>query len=382
MQMVPVNLIVPPPEGTPVMHGIDSTGIAQSVLLKTTGDQNKPYIIVDGNRRIASALHFGIKEVAALITDGTRGQIAAMSAILNSSRGPNPVDEARNWHTALTEGQFADIKSLAQSVHVHENTIKARLKLLRLPESILEHVGVLVAEGVAERMAKLPDEYRERAIQAAEIRLDAGEKFTAADLKAVSVKRQDDLANVMSNLFDQQPVLIERNPVGELASEVQRLARIEGVCLNDLIAELSRRAAAGAEGENQDDLLSHIAAQDDQATGPEVPTAISGPEVAAPARATQDLPATTFASDEFDMDDLFASEDNSSTFTQDTEDLDLEALMAAEEEAGIPEPETVVAAEPSPEPSPEPLADADTEPVTAPIPTRRGRTTLGQRYVN
>ncbi|WP_169310709.1 ParB/RepB/Spo0J family partition protein [Deinococcus proteolyticus] len=240
VQKVPVSLIMPPPEGTPVMPGIATQGVMQSVLLKPTGDSQIPYQIVDGDRRMASAIAYGLKEVPALITDGTRGQIAAMSAILNASRGPNILDEARSWQTALEEGHFHSVKELAENVHVSEKTIKARLRLMELPESLLEHVGISIAPGVAMQLAKLDGSYRTQAIMAAEAKLDCGEKFTGADLKAATTRRLDDRSQIMEGLFEQfeQPILLVTDPVRDLALEVQRLANIQGVRLNELIASL------------------------------------------------------------------------------------------------------------------------------------------------
>lgn len=235
------------------MPGIATQGVMQSVLLKPTGDRQIPYQIVDGDRRMASAIRYGLKEVPALITDGSRGQIAALSAILNASRGPNILDEARSWQTALEEGQFHSIGELAAAVHVSEKTIKTRLRLMELPESLLDFVGVCIAPGVAMSMAKLDGQYRTQAIMAAEAKMDAGEKFTAADLKNVTIRRVDDRARAMDSLFAQeqiglQPTLLEIDPVKELAREVIRLAQIQEVQISELIPaieELSRNEEEG-----------------------------------------------------------------------------------------------------------------------------------------
>ena len=225
------------------MPGIATQGVLQSVLLKPTGDPEVPYQIVDGDRRVASAIKYGIKEVPALITDGSRGQIAAMSAILNASRGPNLIDEARSWQTALEEGQFLSVKDLAKHVHVSETTIKARLKLMELPENVLEHVGISIAPGVAMALARLDKSYRDEAVRAVELKLDEGKKFTAADLKAVSIRRVSDRSELLEGLFEQQeePLLVI-NPLDELAAEVKRLAGIQGIAITELIARLQEDA--------------------------------------------------------------------------------------------------------------------------------------------
>lgn len=240
IQMVAVALIVPP-DTRETIPSVQRLGVMQSVLLKPSGNPTLPYLIVDGDRRVNSALKYGIHTVPAIITDGTRGQIAAASAILNAARSSNPLDEARSWQTALEEGQFRDVAELAAHVKINAATIKKRLKLLALPEDLLAHVGVSIAEGVAERMANLPPEYRQQAIQAAERKLDVGKKFTGADLKESQTARTQDLHAGLDQLFDAAPLLtVQHDPLAELVSEVKRLATLSGIDLPVLLRELRR----------------------------------------------------------------------------------------------------------------------------------------------
>ncbi|BDP44491.1 hypothetical protein DAETH_44600 (plasmid) [Deinococcus aetherius] len=240
IQMVPVRLIEEP-DTQEVNPGIERLGVMQSVLLKLSGHPERPYRIVDGKRRVRSALNYGIEQVPALITDGTRGQIAAASAILNAARSSHPLDEARNWQIALEEGQFGDVKELAAHVRVSVQTIRKRLRLLTLPEDLLAHIGVSIAEGVAERMANLAPRYREQAIRAAECRLDAGERFTAADLEESQTARARDFEQSLDTLFGTEPLLeVPRDPVAELVQEVKRLAALGGIELPGLVRALAR----------------------------------------------------------------------------------------------------------------------------------------------
>jgi len=237
-RQVPVRLIMPP-DTTQVIPSIQQLGIMQSVLLKPSGNPAVPYLIVDGDRRVSSALKYGIELVPALITDGTRGQIAAASAILNAARSSNPLDEARSWQVALQDGQFATVQDLAHHVHISTQTIKQRLKLLKLPETILIHVGVSIAEGVAQRLANLADDYLPQAILAAERKLDAGEKFTGADLKLTQTARATDLQGSLDDLFAGLPLLsVQTDPLGDLVSEVRRLAQHAGIDLETLLNTL------------------------------------------------------------------------------------------------------------------------------------------------
>ena len=229
------------PEGEETNPAVEKPGVLQSVLLACTGNPELPYRVIDGKRRVRSAVKYGHATVPAIITDGSRGQIAAASAMLNAARTSNPLDEARNWKVALDEGQYLTVQDLARDMRVSVSTIKKRLNLLRLPESLLAHVGVLIADGVAERMANLDDKYLDEAIEAAERKLDQGEKFTASDLKNAQTRRSADQQTSLSDLFNQSelPDLFQAaDPLAELVSEVLRLTRLRGVDLQALIERL------------------------------------------------------------------------------------------------------------------------------------------------
>lgn len=237
---IPTALIIPP-NITEVIPSIQQLGVLQSVLLKPSGRPGQPYEIVDGDRRVNSALRYHLDTVPAIITNGTRGQIAAASAILNAARSNNPLDEARSWKIALEEGQFGSVAELATHVHIGVQTIKKRLKLLDLPEDILVHVGLSIAEGVAEKMANLPADYQADAVQAAFRQLDAGKKFTAADLKLSQTRRVDDREDSIDALFDLSPVpllQVQQDPVLELVSEIQRLCQARNVPLDQVLDRL------------------------------------------------------------------------------------------------------------------------------------------------
>ena len=87
-RMIPVSLIAEP-DTQECIPSIGQIGVLQGVLLKPSGNAAVPYLIVDGDRRVRSALKYGLESVPGVITDGTPGQIAAASAILNAARSSN-----------------------------------------------------------------------------------------------------------------------------------------------------------------------------------------------------------------------------------------------------------------------------------------------------
>lgn len=233
---------IKPGEASQLIKSVRTVGVLQSLLLKPSTDPAYRFEIVEGNRRDHSARHYGLTHVPALITDGSGAQLAAARAIANTARSSNPVQEARAWHAVMQEGVYADVNALARDFGVNVATVKQRLRLMQLPEQILD--GILdrkIAEGTAEKIANLDEAYRTRALVMYSEVTAKGERFTDAHLKEIRTRRGGDLTRTvlgaLSTLPSAQPLL--SLPQAEvLAEEVRRLARDRGVELAELIAAL------------------------------------------------------------------------------------------------------------------------------------------------
>lgn len=235
-------LDIKPGEANQIIKSVGTVGVLQSLLLKPSADSAYVFEIVEGNRRDHSARHFGLTHVPALITDGSGVQLAAARAIANTARSSNPVQEARAWQAVMDGGVYGDVNALARDLGVPVATVKQRLRLMKLPEELLD--GILqrkIAEGTAEKIANLDVAYRSRALVMYSEVTAKGERFTDAHLKEVRTRREGDLTRTvlgaLGALPSAQPLL--SLPKAEvLAEEVRRLARARGVELADLAAAL------------------------------------------------------------------------------------------------------------------------------------------------
>lgn len=232
---------IEPTSARTLIPSVRLMGVLQPVLLKPS-DGPYDFAVVDGSRREHSARHYGLTELPALITDGTPAQLAAARAVLNTSRGPNPVQEARAWQDALASGVYPGVEELCRDLGVKVQTVRQRLRLIQLPEALLD--GVLagtISEGVAAKVANLDPLYRQRAVARYAKLAGAGKPFTEHDLKEVRARREGDLTRTvlgsLSGLPGLQPLLTV-DPLTQLAADVRRMAQERGVALEELAQAL------------------------------------------------------------------------------------------------------------------------------------------------
>ncbi len=244
VQVVDLQRIQPGVART-VIPNIRLMGVLQPLLLRRTPHGPYEFEVVDGNRRDHSARTFGLTEVPALITDGSAAQLAAARAVLNTSRSPNPVQEARAWHAALQSGVYPTVEAMARDLSVKVQTVKQRLRLMALPDALLDGIQEgHISEGVAEKIANLDPAYRDRALKRYAQLRDEDERFTANHLKEVRARREGDLTRTVLGSLTSLPrpvqatPLLSMDPVARLAQDVRRLAQERGVDLEDLARAL------------------------------------------------------------------------------------------------------------------------------------------------
>lgn len=247
---IAIQSIQPPSQNNTkeCIKSVGVIGILQPLLLKplpVAPATEYEYEIVAGRRRYNSAIQFQLNEVPALIIEGeTSGaQIAMCTAIENTARGSNPVAEGRAFQQVLASGQYPDLKAMAHDMGVSLQTIKKRLKLVELPDDLLDAVVMgQLKVGVAEKMAKFSEHYRPKAIQGARTALSNQEKFGHQELKHIHTQRQEDFADQMAQidqLIDLPPTPLNFDPVELLATEVKDMAQARGVDLAELLHKLN-----------------------------------------------------------------------------------------------------------------------------------------------
>jgi ParB/RepB/Spo0J family partition protein len=154
-----------------LVASIRRDGVLQPVLLiRAYGDG---YWIAEGRRRIKAARAAGRTTIPAWIADGDRAFAAVLGLVTHGTRRDNPAAEVDAIQRLLTLG--ADERTIARETGLRLATIRQRLRLLALDETLREALrrGKL-AVGTAEHAAKLPAAAQRRLAS----RLDAGERLT------------------------------------------------------------------------------------------------------------------------------------------------------------------------------------------------------------
>jgi ParB family chromosome partitioning protein len=116
---------------------IRSNGIVQPIVVRRHGDR---YQIVAGERRWRAAQRAGLRRVPVTLRDIPDEKLLEIALIENIQRQElNPVEEARAYRKLLDNIGFTQ-EELSERVGKNRSMISTAMRLLKLPEAILEMV--------------------------------------------------------------------------------------------------------------------------------------------------------------------------------------------------------------------------------------------------
>ncbi|MEE9307127.1 MAG: ParB/RepB/Spo0J family partition protein [Spirochaetia bacterium] len=117
-------------------RSIESKGVLQPILVEPVGGDE--YIIVAGERRFRAAKLAKLKEIPALIRSFSQLEKTEIALVENLQREDlTPVEEARGYKTLIDLGKLTQ-EEIARRVGKNRSTVANSLRLLKLPESMLE----------------------------------------------------------------------------------------------------------------------------------------------------------------------------------------------------------------------------------------------------
>ena len=233
---------IEPPQTQEVKKSIKIQGIITPISVEELPQGSAyRYRIIDGQRRVRSALNFGITEVQAVITQGTREQLAATTLSTNNDRSRNYVQEVYALRTLQQGNQYANLKVLAQETGLGIEALKELLTLSQLPDAALDKIERgKMSVSTALKVARLSEPYKTQALDIIEAQ-DPQERFRGKDLKDILTARTDAGLGALGNILAAapvQPTLEQFLPVQLLAAEVRRRLESTGVSLEALANEL------------------------------------------------------------------------------------------------------------------------------------------------
>ncbi|MGB0712390.1 MAG: ParB/RepB/Spo0J family partition protein [Gammaproteobacteria bacterium] len=169
-KQVPIDLIHPGryqprtvfPEASlsELAQTVREQGIVEPVVLRPHPEIDRHFELIAGERRWRAAQRAGLSKVPAMIRDLDDEAAAAQALVENLQREDlNPVDKAAAMARMCEQFQWTHAE-VGQAMGVGRVSVTRQLRILQLPESVLDHVrcGALT-EGHARVLTTLPDDF-------------------------------------------------------------------------------------------------------------------------------------------------------------------------------------------------------------------------------
>ncbi|MBQ9759765.1 MAG: ParB/RepB/Spo0J family partition protein [Clostridia bacterium] len=119
---------------------IGQFGVLQPIIVRESTLLAGTYEIIAGERRWRAAKMAGLSEIPAVVLDGDDLKAAQVAVIENVQREDlNPLEEALAYHTLIKSFGLTQ-EQVSKQVGKNRSTITNMLRLLDLPEEVLEYV--------------------------------------------------------------------------------------------------------------------------------------------------------------------------------------------------------------------------------------------------
>ncbi len=201
---------------TELANSIKEQGILQPVIVKKSGDG---YEMICGERRTKAAQHCGLDKIPAIIKDVAEDKLLEWALVENIQREDlNAIEEAQAYVRLIEERDLSH-DEIAKKVGKDRSTIANTIRLLRLPQEILEGLidGRLQA-GHARALLSLPspEHQRQLAKRIMEERLSVRQVEEMAGRIAVRKRRAK-----ASRPIDQDIIALETKLERKLGTQVR-----------------------------------------------------------------------------------------------------------------------------------------------------------------
>jgi len=122
-----------------LQDSIVEQGLLQPIIVRIVNDDH--YEIVAGNRRFAACKRLGWMRIMCLVLDLNDRDAFEVSLIENLQHDSlSPVEEARAYKRYVEEHGWGSISELAQKIGKSHSHVSNRIRLLALPEEILDQI--------------------------------------------------------------------------------------------------------------------------------------------------------------------------------------------------------------------------------------------------
>jgi ParB family chromosome partitioning protein len=211
------------PEIASLAESLKEHDLLQPVLVRRVGQR---YQLISGERRLRAAMQAGWTQIPAQVREADDRLVAELAIVENLHRKDlNPIEKALSFKRYLEEHGCSQ-EDLARRLKIDRSTIANLLRLLELPETVLDglHKGEITA-GHARALLPLGDE-AEQIELCCRIRQD-GLSVRAVEAEVQTRIHQED-GPVLGIVGGTEPAPRKRTRNAQTASLEQELRRILG----------------------------------------------------------------------------------------------------------------------------------------------------------
>lgn len=143
-------------------ESIKEHGVIQPIVVRQVGEGFESVV---GERRLRACRMAGLETVPAIVRDLSPGESAEVSLIENLQRKDlNVLEEAIGYDRLIKEFGLTQ-QEMAKRVGKSQSTVANKLRLLRLPDAVLEGLGrEMISERHARALLRIPSEREQLAL--------------------------------------------------------------------------------------------------------------------------------------------------------------------------------------------------------------------------
>lgn len=254
-----LSLQLADPEFASLVESFRKEGQDQPIVVRPTppgSSQSKPYEVGFGHRRLQAALVLdqetpGGWGVDARIKNLTNRELIALMDRENEDRKSlSPYERGWQFKTWLNEGEFKEIRQIADYRHLSDVTVLKYIQVAELPEIVIEAFGDPreIALNWIQELVRVLKHHKE-AVMAEASRLKGSDSPRQAPMVYAALVRAGTSQTVSESSPDEQIIRLSRNRVGMKLVRRKGSLRIKfGGDLDDeyqkTLANLIKKAAA------------------------------------------------------------------------------------------------------------------------------------------
>ncbi|MCL4435252.1 MAG: ParB/RepB/Spo0J family partition protein [Thaumarchaeota archaeon] len=176
-----------------LLQSIDNLGLLQPLVVRSRGDE---FEIVAGSRRFEACRRLGWRKVPCHIVDLDDREAFEVSLVENIQRRTlNPIEEAEAFRRYVNEYGWGGVSDLARRIGKSQEYVSKRMRLLGLPQEILNDLVVgKIGSSVAEELLSL-----DNGVMCQELgQLASSNHLTLKEIRSLTkmIKEEDDASRL------------------------------------------------------------------------------------------------------------------------------------------------------------------------------------------